>query len=138
MEIFFDARDMKSLLQSIDDAVEEGDNEALKNDVIEMFSDEQIEEIERRLDTADIQDFMDELLDEWSGEDPHELVDMLASRLGEIGVDLNYETQEEVEEVKADEDMEIEEEDEVGFGEEEEEEDEDEEYSEEEEEEEKY
>jgi|GEM_PF-1014518 hypothetical protein len=127
MEIFFDSRDMKSLIQSIEDAIEEGDNEILKNDLIDMFSDEQIEEIERRLDTSDFQDFIDEILDEWSGEEPIELVDLLAMRLGEIGVDLRYETEEEEEEEEGIEDLDEEEELDVGEDEEEEEYDEDEE-----------
>lgn len=98
MEIYFDSRDVRNLLQSIEDAIKEGDNETLKDDIIEMFSDDQIEEIERRLDTSDFQDFIEEILDEWSGEEPNELLDLLAMRLGEIGIELNYEIEEEEEE----------------------------------------
>jgi hypothetical protein len=69
MDIYLDKRAVKQIRLSASDAVEEGDNETLREDIHEVFTDEQIEEIERRIDSADFFDFLSEILDEWSGEE---------------------------------------------------------------------
>lgn len=107
MEIYLDKRAVKHIRVSATDAVEEGDNETLREAVVEAFSDDQIEEIERRIDSGDFYDFVAELLDEWSGDEVDELFELLETHLGEAGVDLKYtatdpddEEEEEVEEVE--------------------------------------
>ena len=98
MEIHLDKRAVRQIRLSAADAVEEGDTEALREDVLEAFSEEQVEEIERRLDSGDFFEFLTDVLDEWSGDDVDELFELLETQLGDLGVDLKYEPREEDEE----------------------------------------
>lgn len=104
MEIHLDKRAVKQIRLSAADAIEEGDTEALREDVLEAFTEEQVEEIERRLDSGDFFEFLTDILDEWSGDDVDELFELLETQLGEIGIDLKYETREEDEEDEEDDD----------------------------------
>lgn len=111
MDIYLDKRAVKQIKISADEAVEEGDTDTLREDIMEAFTEEQIEEIERRIDSGDFYDFLSELLDEWSGDDVDELFELLASALVDVGIDLKYaravvdeEEEEEVEEVDTDDD----------------------------------
>src|SRR3954471_2083126 len=90
MEIHLDKRALRQIRLSAADAVEEGDTEALREDVLEAFSEEQVEEIERRLDNGDFFEFLTDVLDEWSGDDVDELFELLETQLGDLGVDLKY------------------------------------------------
>ncbi len=82
MEIHLDKRALRLIRLSAADAVEEGDTEALREDVLEAFSEEQVEEIERRLDSGDFFEFLTDVLDEWSGDDVDELFELLETQLG--------------------------------------------------------
>lgn len=116
MDIFLDKRAVKQIRISADEAIEEGDTDTLREDVMEAFTEEQIEEIERRIDSGDFYDFLSEMLDEWSGEDVDELFELLESALVDVGIDLKYaraavEEEEEEEEVDEEVDEEVEEDD---------------------------
>jgi hypothetical protein len=95
MEINLDKRAVKQIRLSAVDAIEEGDTEALREDVLEAFSEEQVEEIERRLDSGDFFEFLTDVLDEWGGDDADELFELLETQLGDIGIDLKYERRDE-------------------------------------------
>src|SRR3569832_2048575 len=88
MEIHLDKRALRQIRLSAADAVEEGDTEALREDVVEAFTEDQVEEIERRLDNGDFFEFLTDVIDEWSGDDVDELFELLETQLGEVGVDL--------------------------------------------------
>jgi hypothetical protein len=90
MDIYLDKRAVKQIRLSADEAIEEGDTDTLREDVMEAFTEEQIEEIERRIDSGDFYDFLSEMLDEWSGEDVDELFELLESALVDVGIDLKY------------------------------------------------
>lgn len=90
MEIVLDKRALRQIRQSAADAIEEGDTETLREDVLDVFSDEQVEEIERRIDT-DFYDFLGDALDEWGGEEVDELLDLLESHLADVGIELKFE-----------------------------------------------
>src|SRR5262244_3077225 len=111
MEILLDKRAVKQIRLSAQDAIEEGDIETLREDVLEAFSEEQVEEIERRLDNGDFFEFLTDILDEWGGDDVDELFELLETQLGDIGIDLKYaardadeEADEEEEEIDDDDD----------------------------------
>src|SRR5579883_1960710 len=91
MEIFLDKRAVRQIRLSAQDAIEEGDIETLREDILEAFTEEQVEEIERRLDNGDFFEFLTDLLDEWSGDDPDELFELLDTQLGDVGVGLKFE-----------------------------------------------
>jgi hypothetical protein len=109
MEIHLHNRSVKTIRLSAADAIEEGDTEALREDVMEAFDETQVEEIERRIDSGDFFEFVTDVLDEWSGDDVDELFELLETQLSEIGIDLKYERRDEEEE--EDEDAEDEEDD---------------------------
>jgi len=91
MEIYLDKRAVRQIRLSAQDAIEEGDVETLREDILEAFTEEQVEEIERRLDTGDFFEFLTDLLDEWSGDDSDELLELIDTQLGDVGVDVKFE-----------------------------------------------
>ncbi|RLB36361.1 MAG: hypothetical protein DRH30_15050 [Deltaproteobacteria bacterium] len=90
MEIFLNKRAMQRLQLSVADAVEDGEIDALREDLVSVFSDDDIEEMERRIDSGDFYDFISEILDEWSGEELDELMELLETQLTDANVDLKY------------------------------------------------
>lgn len=112
MEILLDKRALKQIRLSANDAIEEGDIESLREDILEAFSEEQVEEIERRLDSADFFEFLSDLLDDWNGDDVDELLELLETQLGDVGVDLKYGPREEDDDEEAEVDVDDEDEDE--------------------------
>jgi predicted AlkP superfamily pyrophosphatase or phosphodiesterase len=111
MEIFLNKRAMQRVRLSVADAIEDGEIDALREDLVSVFSDDDIEEIERRIDSGDFYDFISEILDEWSGEDLDELMELLETQLADADVDLKYTVPEnDEEETTADEEEEDEEE----------------------------
>lgn len=118
MEIFLDKRAVKQIRMSAQDAIDEGDSDSLREDVLEAFSDEQIEEIERRIDNVDFGDFVSEILDEWSGDEVDELFELLEGHMAEAGLEIKYapsDADDEEEDEPEEEDDDEEEGDEVGF-----------------------
>ena len=121
MEILLDKRAVRQIRQSGADAIEDGDTETLREDVMDAFSEEQIEEIERRIDGGDFFDFIGDALEEWDGDDVDELFELLESHLTDVGIELKYEPpeaeEEEEEEEEEDDEFTAEEgEDDVGDG----------------------
>jgi hypothetical protein len=90
MEILLDKRAVKQIKLSAQDAIEEGDTETLREDILEAFTEEQVEEIERRLDNGDFFEFLTDMLDEWSGDDVDELFELIDAQLGDVGVDIKF------------------------------------------------
>jgi hypothetical protein len=90
MEILLDKRSARQIRQSALDAVEDGDTETLREDVMDAFNEDQIEEIERRIDSGDFYDFIGDALEQWDGDDVDELFELLESHLADVGVELKY------------------------------------------------
>src|ERR1041385_2587151 len=91
MEIYLDKRAVKQIRLSAQEAIEEDDMESLREDILEAFTEDQVEEIERRLDAGDFFEFLTDVLDEWGGDDVDELMELLETQLGEVGIDLKTE-----------------------------------------------
>ena len=98
MEIYLDKRAVRQIRVSAADSIEEGDTDALRDDILEAFSEAQIEEIEQRLGASDFYEMLTDLLEEWSGDDVDELFELLETHLGEHGIDLKYHAPDEAEE----------------------------------------
>ncbi len=92
MEISLDRRAVRQIRLAAQEAVEEGDTDSLREEILDAFSEEQVEEIERRLDSADLYEYVTDILDEWSGDDVDELFELLETQLGDVGIDLKTET----------------------------------------------
>jgi hypothetical protein len=110
MEIYLSKRAMQRVRLSVADAIEDGEIDALREELIGLFSDDDIEEIERRIDSGDFYDFVSEILDEWSGEDMDELMELLETQLADADIDLKYTALENDEEEEEDEESEDEDE----------------------------
>jgi hypothetical protein len=109
MELYLDRRAVRQIRLSAQEAIEEDDTESLREDILEAFTEDQVEEIERRLDNGDFFEFLTDVIDEWGGDDVDELFELLETQLGEVGIDLKTEAKPEGEE-EAEEDTEDEEE----------------------------
>lgn len=123
MEIFLGKRAVRQIRLSAHDAVEEGDTDTLREDIMEAFNDEQVEEIERRIDTGDFYEFLSDILDEWAGDEVDELFELIEAHLSDAGVEVKYtnpEYEDDEEEEEEDDDSSDDEEEEVDFTEEEE------------------
>ncbi len=90
MEIFLSKRVMRQVRLAVADAIGDGEIDSLREDLVGVFSDDNIEAIERRIDSGDFYDFISEILDEWSGEDLDELLELLEAQLSDANVDLKY------------------------------------------------
>jgi hypothetical protein len=115
MDIYLDRRAVRQIRLSAQEAIEEDDSESLREDILEAFTEEQVEEIERRLDNGDFYEFLTDVLDEWSGDDVDELFELLETQLGEIGIDLKTELKEDEEEDEAEDEEDLDEEVEDDF-----------------------
>ena len=104
MEIYLDKRAVKHIRMSAADAIEEGDTDTLREDIIEAFPEEQVETVEQMLGGADFTELLSDILDEWSGEDVDELFELLETQLGDHGIDLKYYSSDDDEEEDEDED----------------------------------
>lgn len=109
MEIVLDKRAVRQIRVSAQDAIEEGDTETLREDILEAFTEEQVEEVERRIDDGDFFEFLTDMLEEWSGDDVDELFELLDAQLGELGIDIKFDkkgapTADDVDEEDEDED----------------------------------
>lgn len=116
MDIYLDRRAVRQIRLSAQEAIEEGDMESLREDILDAFTEDQVEEIERRLDGGDLFEFLTDILDEWDGDDVDELLELLETQLGEVGIDLKTESKSEEddgEEPEEDDDDDVDEEDEV-------------------------
>jgi hypothetical protein len=91
VEIVLDKRVVRQIRLSATDAIEEGDTETLREDILEAFTEEQVEEIERRLDNGDFFEFVTDMLDEWSGDDVDELFELMDTQLGDVGIEVKFE-----------------------------------------------
>ena len=110
MEIYFDRRTVRELRNAAQDAIEDGDYEALSEDLVKSFSDEQIDEIEKRLSSGDFPDFINEILEEWGLDDIDNLFETLETRFAEIDIEIRFEdTRTEEDEEEEEEDVDDEE-----------------------------
>ncbi len=119
MEIFLDKRAVRQIRLSAADAIEEGDTETLREDLIEAFPESVVEEIERRVDAVDFYEFVNDVVDEWSCEDVDELFELLEAHLADADIDLKYTApefdDEEEDELEEEEDFAVYEDDEDDF-----------------------
>ena len=92
MQIYLDKRTVRQIRLSALDAIEEGDLDTLREDLYNSFSDADIEELDLRVDSGDFLELLQDIIDEWSGDDEDELMDLLETELSDIEVELRYES----------------------------------------------
>ncbi|HHH11325.1 MAG TPA: hypothetical protein ENK23_04545 [Sorangium sp.] len=91
MEIVLEKRAAKQIRMSAAEAIEDGDNDTLREDILDSFPEDGVEMLEQVLPSGDFMDLIGEVLDEWSGDDVDELFELLEIQLTEYGVDLKFE-----------------------------------------------
>jgi hypothetical protein len=94
MEVHIEKRAVRQIRLSTADTIEEGDAEALREDILDAFPDHQVEEIEQHLGGAELAEVLTQMLEEWSGDDVDELLELLETTLGDFGVVLRLESKE--------------------------------------------
>lgn len=104
MEIYLGRRAVRQIRDAVHDAIEEGDSEALREEILDAFADDDVRTIERVLEGEDLYDFINTMLDDWSGDDLDELFELLESQFAEIGIDLTTEYQGDIEDAEVLED----------------------------------
>ena len=115
MELFLDKRAVKEIRQSTADAIEEGDTDALLDDILEAFPEQEVEMLEQMLGGADFAELVQDVLDEWSGDDVDELFELLETHLGDHGIDLKLDDDDDDGDDDYDDDDDYDEFDEPGF-----------------------
>lgn len=91
MEIYLGRRGVRQIRDAAHEAIEEGETEALREEILDAFADEDVQAMERQLGGEDLYDFISSMLDDWSGDDVDELFDLLESQFAEVGIDLTTE-----------------------------------------------
>ena len=86
MEVHIDKRAVRQIRLSTADTIEEGDTEALREDILDAFPDHQVEEVEQHLGGTELTEVLTQMLEEWSGDDVDELLELLETTLGDYGV----------------------------------------------------
>lgn len=90
MEIYLDKRAVTQIRAATADTIEEGDIELLREDILDAFPDHEVETVEQMLGGADFTELLAEALEDWSGDDIDELLELLETALADHGVDLKY------------------------------------------------
>lgn len=110
MDISLDKRAVRQIRLSAQEAIDEGDMESLREDILDAFSEDQVEELEHHLDSGDLFEFISDILTDWGGDDVDELFELLETQFGEAGIGLRFESKVNAEDDEAEEDDEPEEE----------------------------
>ncbi len=93
MDVYLGRRPVGQIRDAAQEAIEDGDNEALREEILDAFAKDDTRMIERQLDGEDLYDFINTMLEDWNGDDIDELFELLESQFAEIGVDLRTEYQ---------------------------------------------
>ena len=104
MEIYLGRRAVRQIREAARDAIEDGDNETLREEIMDAFPEDDVQTIERILEGEDLYDFINTMLEDWSGDDVDELFELLESQFAEIGIDLSTEYSGDIEDAEVLED----------------------------------
>ena len=88
MDVYLGRRGVRQIRDAVREALEEGDTEALREEIMDAFSEEDVQSIEHQLGGEDFYDFVGAMLDDWGGDDVDELFELIESQFAEIGIDL--------------------------------------------------
>jgi len=116
MEIYLRKRAIRQIRLSAHDAIEEGDMDTLREDIMEAFRDDDIEEIERRIDSGEFYEFVSDVLDEWAGDEVDDLFEILEQALTDVGIEIKYTDPELEDEDEEEDEEEDEDEDDIDYG----------------------
>jgi len=90
--------------------------DTLREDIMEAFRDDDIEEIERRIDSGEFYEFVSDVLDEWAGDEVDDLFEILEQALTDVGIEIKYTDPELEDEDEEEDEEEDEDEDDIDYG----------------------
>jgi len=90
MEILLGKRAVRQIRLSALAAIEEGDTDTLREDIVEAFDDDDIDEIERRIDSGEFNEFLSDLIEDWTGNGVDEFFEMLELSLADVDIEIDY------------------------------------------------
>ena len=100
MEIYLGRRAVRQIRAAAREAIEEGSTDALADEIVESFSEEDIQVLEELLGGIDMLAFIASMLDDWGGDDLDELFELLESTFAELNIDLSTEYQGDVDDTE--------------------------------------
>jgi hypothetical protein len=92
MDIHLDRRAVRQIRLSTQEAIDEGDLEALREGILDRFTEDQVEEIEQHLESGDLFEFLSDIISDWGGDDVDELLELLETQFGEAGIGLRFDS----------------------------------------------
>lgn len=86
MNISLDSRTVGQIRLSTRTAIDEGDVEELREDILDAFTEDQTEALESVLEGGNLFDFISEILSEWDKESVDALLESLVSQFDSSGI----------------------------------------------------
>jgi predicted house-cleaning noncanonical NTP pyrophosphatase (MazG superfamily) len=90
LEIIVEPQRTVNLRHAISEAIKTGDYDSLYDDIRDCFTDDQVEYIEDLLESSDIGEAIDEIVEEWNAEDMDELFEIIEHYFAELTVKLQF------------------------------------------------
>jgi hypothetical protein len=90
LEIIVKPQRTINLRHAISEAIKTGDYDSLYDDIRDCFTDDQVEYIEDLLESSDIGEAIDEIVEEWNAEDMDEFFETIEHYFAELTVDLQF------------------------------------------------
>lgn len=90
LEIIVEPQRTMNLRHAISEAIKTGDYDSLYDDIRDCFTDDQVEYMEDLLESGDIGEAIDEIVEEWNAEDMDELFENIEHYFSELSVDIQF------------------------------------------------
>ena len=90
LEIIVEPQRTINLRHAVSESIKTGDYDSLCDDIRDCFTDDQVEYIEDLLDSGDIGESIDEIVEEWNAEDMDELFEIIEHYFSELAVDVQF------------------------------------------------
>jgi predicted house-cleaning noncanonical NTP pyrophosphatase (MazG superfamily) len=90
LEIIVEPQRTINLRHAISEAIKTGDYDSLYDDIRDCFTDDQVEYVEDVLDSSDIGEAIDEIVEEWNAEDMDELFEIIEHYFAELTVNIRF------------------------------------------------
>jgi hypothetical protein len=90
LDIFINTNRTLALKEAISDSIDSGQYGSLADDIRDCFTEEQVEQIEEMLDSGDVDEIIDNVLSDWSGDSMDELLEELKELLAESNIELSF------------------------------------------------
>ena len=94
MEIYLRRRTVRQIRDAAREAAEDGDTDALREEILDALPEEHTELLEQAIDGDDLYDFINTMLEDWGGDDVDELFELLESSFADVGIELVLEYEE--------------------------------------------